>query len=421
LISVQEYSYDAWGRRRDPAFWDYNLSGQPALIADRGFTGARSVRPGIWELCEPNDVGRTNPDEPCEIGKHLTEFGLINMSFAIKREQNENLLSVMPSVSKTGKANGRLYDPLVGRFLSPDNYVQDASNSLNFNRYGYCLNNPLVYTDPDGELIIELLAAGWLLFTDSGYEFQKQVSPVAFHIDVHWGSEQKGIGADVSVGVPKALPVSYRAHGGATYYWGHYDGSYTGWETRYGGEWTLFSILSYSGTTFNSGGTSQTTGMFTIGGPYVNLKYENDMMFGFKLPGVPEADGGDRYRSAAARFKMGPFQVGLNLFTGDPGLDDRNITSTSKKGGKYGLYEKTINGDDPDRFRAGVVYFGFGPLRIGRNTEGIRDFIQNRLIHDQVSKSPYFRRLDGLPYDDPYYTPNKWYWYLGTGTGNTLW
>jgi RHS repeat-associated protein len=366
--TVQEYSYDAWGRRRNPTSWDYNLSGQPALIADRGFTGH----------------------------EHLTEFGLINM-------------------------NGRLYDPLVGRFLSPDNYVQDASSTQNFNRYGYCLNNPLRYTDPDGDLIIELLAAGWLLFTDSGYEFQKQVSPVAFHIDVHWGSEQKGIGADVSVGVPKALPVSYRVHGGATYYWGHYDGSYTGWETRYGGEWTLFSILSYSGTTFNSGGTSQTTGMFTIGGPYVNLKYENDMMFGFKLPGVPEADGGDRYRSAAARFKMGPFQVGLNLFTGDPGLDDRNITSTSKKGGKYGLYEKTINGDDPDRFRAGVVYFGFGPLRIGRNTEGIRDFIQNRLIHDQVSKSPYFRRLDGLPYDDPYYTPNKWYWYLGTGTGNTLW
>jgi RHS repeat-associated protein len=74
------------------------------------------------------------------------------MSFAIKREQNENLLSVMPSVGKTSKANGRLYDPLVGRFLSPDNYVQDASSTQNFNRYGYCLNNPLRYTDPDGEM-----------------------------------------------------------------------------------------------------------------------------------------------------------------------------------------------------------------------------------------------------------------------------
>ena len=48
--------------------------------------------------------------------------------------------------------NGRLYDPTIGRFLSPDNFVQEPENSQNFNRYTYCLNNPLKYTDPSGEL-----------------------------------------------------------------------------------------------------------------------------------------------------------------------------------------------------------------------------------------------------------------------------
>ena len=48
--------------------------------------------------------------------------------------------------------NGRLYDPLLGRFLSPDNYVQAPENSQNFNRYSYCLNNPLKYVDPSGEV-----------------------------------------------------------------------------------------------------------------------------------------------------------------------------------------------------------------------------------------------------------------------------
>ena len=48
--------------------------------------------------------------------------------------------------------NGRLYDPILGRFFSPDNYVQMPDNSQNFNRYSYCLNNPLKYTDPSGEL-----------------------------------------------------------------------------------------------------------------------------------------------------------------------------------------------------------------------------------------------------------------------------
>ena len=61
--------------------------------------------------------------------EHLSQFALINM-------------------------NGRMYDPLLGRFLSPDPFVQLPDFSQNFNRYSYCLNNPLVYVDPDGEFII---------------------------------------------------------------------------------------------------------------------------------------------------------------------------------------------------------------------------------------------------------------------------
>ena len=47
--------------------------------------------------------------------------------------------------------NGRLYDPKLHRFLQPDNFVQDPYNTQNYNRYGYVLNNPLMYTDPSGE------------------------------------------------------------------------------------------------------------------------------------------------------------------------------------------------------------------------------------------------------------------------------
>ena len=63
----------------------------------------------------------------------LNEFGIINM-------------------------NGRLYDPVLGRFFSPDNYVQMPDNSQNFNRYSYCLNNPLKYTDPSGNTFMEIFA-----------------------------------------------------------------------------------------------------------------------------------------------------------------------------------------------------------------------------------------------------------------------
>lgn len=60
--------------------------------------------------------------------EHLAEFGLINM-------------------------NGRMYDPVVGRFLSPDPYVQLPDFSQSYNRYSYCINNPLIYADPTGEFL----------------------------------------------------------------------------------------------------------------------------------------------------------------------------------------------------------------------------------------------------------------------------
>ena len=96
---VQELSYDAWGRLRDPATQQiYPHGTEPPLFLGRGFTGH----------------------------EHLPWFGLINM-------------------------NARLYDPVLGRFLSPDPFVQNFDWLQNYNRYSYALNNPLCYIDEDGQ------------------------------------------------------------------------------------------------------------------------------------------------------------------------------------------------------------------------------------------------------------------------------
>ncbi len=87
----------------------------------------------------------------------LTEFDIINM-------------------------NGRLYDPVLGRFLSPDNYVQLPDNSQSFNRYSYCLNNPLKYTDPSGELFgIDDAVIAFALFNMAGSMMQ-----ASFHGENVW-------------------------------------------------------------------------------------------------------------------------------------------------------------------------------------------------------------------------------------------
>ena len=44
----------------------------------------------------------------------------------------------------------RLYDPVLGRFLSADTIVPEPTNPQDLNRYSYVRNNPLRYTDPTG-------------------------------------------------------------------------------------------------------------------------------------------------------------------------------------------------------------------------------------------------------------------------------
>ena len=103
---VNELSYDAWGRMRDPQTHEVHTSTHPLPSIGRGYCGH----------------------------EHIGFAGLVNM-------------------------NARLYDPAIGRFLSPDPQIQAPENSQNFNRYSYALNNPLKYNDPDGESFWTVLCA----------------------------------------------------------------------------------------------------------------------------------------------------------------------------------------------------------------------------------------------------------------------
>lgn len=93
--AIEQLSYDAFGNRRD-ADW----AGAPStnsFFTRRGYTGH----------------------------EEMDEVGLVHM-------------------------NGRVYDPLLGRFSSADPIVTDPGSTQGLNRYSYVDNNPLTLVDPSG-------------------------------------------------------------------------------------------------------------------------------------------------------------------------------------------------------------------------------------------------------------------------------
>ena len=54
--------------------------------------------------------------------------------------------------------NGRIYDPLLGRFVSADPYIPAPHLTQSYNPYSYAMNNPTSYIDPDGFFFKKLFA-----------------------------------------------------------------------------------------------------------------------------------------------------------------------------------------------------------------------------------------------------------------------
>jgi len=73
---------------------------------------------------------------------------------------------------------GRVYDPLLARFLSADPHVQFPYYSQSLNRYSYLMNNPLTATDPTGFFLKKLFNYLFKLFDKITRVIMKVMSKV---------------------------------------------------------------------------------------------------------------------------------------------------------------------------------------------------------------------------------------------------
>ena len=406
---VEARHFDAWGKVL--SITDGNGNKLENLLLDRGYTGH----------------------------EHLASVGLIHM-------------------------NGRLYDPALHRFLMPDNYIQDPFNTQNFNRYGYCLNNPLKYTDPNGEIIWAAVIVGAIIGATS------YATSAAMHDNWSWekfawstlgGAVMGAIGGssvatslsgesvlngfitgassvlmpsyNVSIGdfsVGLSLAIAFGNAGGmgvnlgASYQSGNFSISggvglmgyvnynrfwKNNFETRYSAmaSWDDGTTGVTLGTNVWSGDFSQRTGMIGFRCGDFKLMYENDGSIGFL------GDDGDSYRTAALNMSIGNFTTGFNLFTGYRFYDKENGSISKHRDpmciDEYG--RKLPNGavlEAKEKYRLGALTIGYGGWRVGGNSEMVRDAIQTQTFHN--FRIPWFGGKSILDKRQMSFENQSWDW-----------
>ncbi|MDR2084293.1 MAG: hypothetical protein LBP67_04795 [Bacteroidales bacterium] len=381
-IRVEEsFSYDVWGNRRNPITWANTNITTPIYIY-KGFTGH----------------------------EHIEGFGLIHMK-------------------------GRVYDPALGLFLSPDPYVQSAT-AMGFNRYSYCMGNPLMYTDPDGETLgmaayvffytcfffsnldnqpfqtafnetNEVMtglseATQWTIYESDGHKVSVGFDMLGLGVyagySYTWGSGSAYLSVGYSlmgefnagVGVSqniKDFNVSLGAGYGNNHWGWNSSLTYKGYGLGYG--------QTYYGNAVGQDGNpnNQMVGQASVFFPGGSLRIENDF-FG---------DGLDRWRSSAIEISIGDFVFGKTVYTNSPYRSESDmIYDEDYESRIFGKNKKGTYNDS--KVFSSPFYVGYKSgnriERIGINHPMVQDITQNGW--HKLTNVPYFYTPYG-EYCSPYF------------------
>jgi RHS repeat-associated protein len=265
---VKRFAFDAWGKRIDPGTGNA-ITGSTAAGFSRGFTDH----------------------------EQLDDLGLVHM-------------------------NGRVYDPVLARFLSADPFVDSVLDSQSLNRYSYVSNNPLGYIDPSGYFklkdMVKIAAVVGIVYFTGG-----------------WGGKVVGGWLKASFGVKSAL--------GAAIAKGVGGGLVAGFSSGFAGSLLNGGTLSDAFRAGVIGGLSgAVTGGFlgAIGQTGMN-PFERGLSHGLVHGTAAEATGGKFRHGFYAGFAVGATEMKIgDLVDGDAskGIAAAAIvggTASALGGGKF--------------------------------------------------------------------------------------
>ncbi|KKO89201.1 type IV secretion protein Rhs [Sphingobacterium sp. Ag1] len=150
---LEQRHFDAWGNFTHLQIGNHavitgvDITDSSLLLLDRGYTGH----------------------------EHFVEVGIVHM-------------------------NGRLYDPLLRRFLNADENIQEPTNTQSYNKYGYVMNNPMMYNDPSGEFWGWLIGAIVGSYISGVQANHGQLNPVKWDWQNSWTAVVGGAFAGAALG-----------------------------------------------------------------------------------------------------------------------------------------------------------------------------------------------------------------------------